>query len=184
MGVVADEMRSGLAILPLLLCDCGSQDSLSNSGANSTGAAATTSESAGSTPETAAPVQTATLTGLYESGPNERRDQMCVIEEGGRARFGVVVWGAGSEGCSGAGTAARQGETLRLTMGGDEACAIDARIEGTRVTFPAALPPGCAYYCSSGAHFAGAAFDKTGGTAEDAMRAQDLAGDRICAGPR
>lgn len=180
MRVVATEMRRSLSFLPLLLCACGAQDSMSNNGATSTGAPATTPE--GVTSPAPAPVQTATLTGLYESGPAGRRNQMCVIEGSGRARFGLVVWGAGSEGCSGAGTAARQSETLRLTMAGDEACTIDARIDGTRVSFPASLPPGCAYYCSRGASFAGAPFDKTGGSAEDALRAQDLAGDRLCAG--
>ncbi|HEX8216508.1 MAG TPA: hypothetical protein VF577_03495 [Allosphingosinicella sp.] len=175
-------MRRSLSFLPLLLCACGAQDSMSNNGANSTGAPATTPEG-GASPATA-PVQTATLTGRYESGPAERRNQMCVIEGDGRARFGLVVQGSGSEGCSGSGTAARQGQTLRLTMTGDEACTIDVRIDGTRVAFPASLPAGCAYYCSRGASFAGAAFDKTGGSAEDALRAQDLVGDRLCAGMR
>ena len=143
------------------------------------------------TPEAAEPtapvqaVQTSSLTGLYESGPEGRRNQMCVIDRGtGDARFGIVLWGAGNESCSGNGTAVRQGGTLRLTMTGDETCTIDARIDGTRVAFPPALPAGCAYYCSRGARFAGATFDKTGGSAEDAMRAQDLVGDRLCAGAR
>jgi len=177
-------MRRALAFLPLLLGACGAQDSMSNNGANSTGTAASSSAAAPSTGSPAA-VQTASLTGFYESGPAGRRNQMCMVERSaGDSRFGLVVWGAGSEGCSGSGTAVRQGETLRLTMAGDEACTIEARIDGTRVTFPAALPPGCAYYCSRGAHFAGAAFDKTGGTAEDAMRAEDLVGDRLCAATR
>jgi hypothetical protein len=178
-------MRRIVSFLPLLLCACGAQDSMSNNGANSTGAAAPASPIPTISSAAPAPVQTARLTGLYESAPAARRNQMCVIErEEGQARFGLVVWGAGSEGCSGAGTAVRQGQTLRLTMSGDEACTIEARIEGTRVAFPPSLPAGCAYYCSRGARFAGAAFDKTGGTAEDAMRAEDLVGDRLCAGPR
>jgi len=173
-------MRRAFAFLPLLLCACGAQDSMSNNGANSTGASGSTSGTPAA-PTSPAPVQTASLTGLYESGPAERRNQICVIERPAReARFGIVVWGAGSEGCSGAGTAVRQGNSLRLTMSGDEACTIAARIDGTRVAFSADLPPGCAYYCSRGARLAGAAFDKTGGTAEDALRAQDLVGDRLC----
>ena len=174
-------MRKTLAFLPLLLAACGAQDSMTNSGAPASTASAPGDSPATSTP--AAAVQTASLTGLYEGGPAERRNQLCVIDRAtGDARFGLVLWGPGSEGCSGAGSAVRRGDALRLTMSGDEPCAIDARIEGTRVSFPAQLPPGCAYYCSRGARIAGAAFDKTGGTAEDAMRAQDLAGDRLCAG--
>ena len=175
-------MRTTFIFLPLLLAACGTQDSMTNNGAPPSTAAPGESP-ASSTPVAA--VQTASLTGLYEGGPAERRNQMCVIDRAaGDARFGLVVWGAGSEGCSGAGSAVRQGNVLRLTMSGDEACTIDARIEGTRVSFPAAVAPGCAYYCSRGARFVGAAFDKTGGTAEDAMRAQDLIGDRLCAGAR
>jgi hypothetical protein len=178
-------MRRALVLLPLLLCACGAQDSMSNNGANSTGASGSPADAGAGRPAGAEPVQTATLTGLYESGPADRRNQMCVTERpAGEARFGLVVRGAGSEGCSGAGTAVRQGDALRLTMSGDEACTIEARIEGSRVAFPAALPPGCAYYCSRGARFAGATFDKTGGTAEDAMRAQDLVGDRLCGDSR
>jgi hypothetical protein len=176
-------MRRQIVFLPLLLTACGAQDSMTNNGAPASTAGAPGESAASSTP--AAAVQTASLTGLYESGPAERRNQMCVVDRAtGDARFGLVVWGAGSEGCSGAGAAVRQGDVLRLTMSGDEACTIEARIEGTRVSFPGAVPPGCAYYCSRGARFAGAAFDKTGGTAEDAMRAQDLAGDRLCSGAR
>lgn len=178
-------MSRALLFLPLLLCACGAQDSMSNNGANSTAAAAPSTSARGSS-ASSAPVQTASLTGLYEgAAASGRRNQICMVERsGGETRFGLVVWGAGSEGCSGAGSAVRQGESLRLTMSGDEACAINARIDGTRVAFPAALPPGCAYYCGRGARLAGASFDKTGGTADDAMRAEDLAGDRLCAGAR
>jgi hypothetical protein len=186
MRVVVPEMRRGFSFLPLLLCACGAQDSMSNNGANSVGAGATAPVAPSSPSAPApAPVQTASLTGLYEGGPAGRRNQMCVIERAGReARFGLVVWGAGSEGCSGAGAAVRQGNSLRLTMSGDEACTIEARMEGTRVAFPATLPAGCSYYCSRGARFAGASFDKTGGADDDALRAEDLVGDRLCAGAR
>jgi hypothetical protein len=69
---------------------------------------------------------------------------------------------------------------LRLTMGGDERCMIPARITAGEVRFPGSLEPGCAYYCAAGASLAGEMLDKTGGTAEDAMRATDLAGDPLC----
>ncbi|HEX8193828.1 MAG TPA: hypothetical protein VF552_13100 [Allosphingosinicella sp.] len=154
---------------------------MSNNAAGSSAGGTPTTGGAGSqTP--AAPVQTATLTGLYESGTAPRRSQMCVVESGGRARFGLVAWTGPDESCSGNGVAVRSGDALRLTMQGDEACTFEARIEGTRVVFPAALPAGCAYYCSRGGRLAGAAFDKTGGTEADAARAQDLIGDPLCGG--
>jgi hypothetical protein len=125
------------------------------------------------------PVQTATLTGLYESG-GARPSQVCIVEQSGGARFGLVTREADRPGCSGAGTAVRAGDRLRLTMAGESACAIEARIQAGAVTFPAALPRGCAYYCAPGAPLAGLAFAKIGGTREDALRARDLVGDPLC----
>ena len=131
---------------------------------------------------TRAAVQTATLTGLYE-GPSgaEQPNQLCIVDQGaGDARFGLVVWGEGERSCSGDGEAVRQGDVLRLDMAGDEECRIEGRLAGTRVTLPATLPEGCAYYCSAGARLAAATFDKVGGTAQDAARARDLVGDPLC----
>ena len=176
------KMAAILLLLPsLLLGACRAQEGMSNNAAGSTpGGAAPGASSGPQTP--AAPVQTATLTGLYESGAAPQRSQMCMIEAGGSGRFGLVAWSGPGESCSGSGTATRSGNTLRLTMEGDERCTIEARVEGTRVTFPAALPAGCSYYCSRGGRLAGATFDKTGGTEADAARAQDLIGDRLCEG--
>src|SRR5205085_3107664 len=87
-------------------------------------------------PAAGTPVQTATLTGLYESASTPP-SQLCITEQGRAARFGLVIRRNGRPGCSGAGTAARDGTTLRLTMSGDSACVIDARLEGGRLTFPA-----------------------------------------------
>jgi hypothetical protein len=176
-------MRRAFVFLPLLLCGCGARDSLGNNGSTSmpTAIPGTTVNAAtpAETPASAAP-QTANLTGLYETGAAPRRSQMCMIERGGSARFGLVLWGAGNDSCSGDGTAVRQGDVLRLTMAGDSPCTIDARIEGTRVVFPASAPAGCAYYCGQGARLASVTLDKTGGGEPDALRAEDLAGDRLC----
>jgi len=126
-----------------------------------------------------APVQTATLTGLYEGG-GARPSQMCVVERDGRARFGLVTWQGERPGCSGAGAAVRTGNLLRLTMDGESACAIDARITGSAVAFPTGVPRGCAYYCAPGAPLSGLTFAKTGGANTDALRARDLVGDPLC----
>jgi hypothetical protein len=127
------------------------------------------------------PAQIATLTGIYESGGTPP-SQLCITEQGRAARFGLVIRRNGRPGCSGAGTAARAGSTLRLSMNGDSSCAIEARFDGRRVTFPPSLPPGCSYYCAPGAG-AGAGtmvFDKTGGTRAEALRARDIVGDPLC----
>ena len=184
-----------MRILPLLLpaaalAACQAQDGIGNNRAGSseapvpTGAPPAKGFEPGSTApssSSSAPVQTATLTGLYEAGTAPLTSQMCVIESGGSARFGLVHRAAGGQGCGGAGTAVRQGAVLRLSMTGDEPCVIEARIEGTRVSFPASLPAGCRYYCSAGARLDGLRLDKTGGTEADARRAEDLIGDRLCA---
>ena len=128
------------------------------------------------------PVQTATLTGLYESAGSPP-SQLCITERGNAARFGLVTRQGGRAGCSGAGSATRSGSTLRLVMNGESACTIEARLDGSRVSFPAALPGGCSYYCAPGAGAGGAAFTKTGGTREDALSARDIVGDPLCGNP-
>ena len=175
-------MAKARFLLPLLLAGCGTQDGLGDNRAAPSAAPAGQS-AADEPPVPVQAVQTASLTGLYESGPAERRNQMCVIDRGtGNSRFGLVVWGAGDHSCSGAGAAERRGGTLVLTMAGDEPCRIEASIAEGRIAFPAAVPAGCSFYCGANARLGGVGFVKTGGSAEDAMRAQDLAGGRLCAG--
>lgn len=130
------------------------------------------------------PVQTDTLTGLYESGDGPRRNQLCMIErEGGRTTFGFVTWSSGDTNCSGSGLATRHGSRLRLVLDGDESCTLEARIEGKRVTLPGTVPAECnRYYCGTGARMSGVEFDKVGGGEADAMRAADLVGERLCGG--
>lgn len=160
-------MKKSLFLLLLPLCACGS-------GGEEPG------NNLVSEPPAKA-VQTARLTGLYEGGAAPQRNQMCIIDRpAGDAQFGLVVWGPQQRSCSGSGQAVRQGNLLRLTMTGDETCVIEARIEGTRVTLPQTLPQGCAYSWGAGARMTGAAFDKVGGTPEDAARAVDLVGDPLC----
>lgn len=169
-----------LLLLPLLAGACGAQGGLNQADGPKPANGAEPAAGGGAPPPV---VQTTTLTGLYEGGTGQPRSQLCVVERaGGEGRFGMVVHGAGGQSCAGSGAAVRQGPAVRLSMQGDEACTVTAQLQGTRLVLPAQLPAGCNYYCSRGATLAGAAFDKTGGTAEDAMRATDLVGDRLCAG--
>ncbi|MFN3944834.1 MAG: hypothetical protein ACK4K7_07885 [Allosphingosinicella sp.] len=159
-----------LLILPLFLAGCGTGDPQDG---NATGAEAAQRQA----------VRTAELTGLYEGAARgARRDQLCIIDRAtGNSRFGLVTWSEGDRNCSGIGQAVRDGGTLRLTMAGDEQCVIEATIANGTVTMPGEFPQGCAYYCGPGASMAEARFEKTGDTAEDAMRATDLVGDPLCA---
>ena len=121
------------------------------------------------------------LTGLYEGGDGTRRNQMCLVERDGATRFGLIVWAReGNASCTGKGRATRDGGRLSLAMQGDESCVIEARAEGSRVTLPSTLPPGCAYYCGPGVEMGGSTFDRVGESDEDALRAVDLVGDPLC----
>ena len=156
-------MRSALSLLLLPLAACGTGDP-GNQAADRPVAAA---------------VQTANLTGLYETPAGAAGSQMCILDRGtGQARFGLVLRDGPS--CGGAGVAVRTGDTLSLEMAGDEPCTIVAAIRDRRVAFPDSLPAGCAYYCAPGASLAGLGLAKVGGTAEDAMRARDPVGDPLC----
>ena len=134
------------------------------------------------TRESRATVQTADLTGLYEArGEAGQRSRMCMISEpSGGAAFALVLETPNGS-CGGAGEAVQNGTEMRLAMAGDEECVVNAQIDGTLVTFPSNVSESCSYYCGSGATLAGARLEKTGGTADDARRAVDPAGDPLCA---
>ena len=169
-GGDADDSKRGVMkrlFLPLiaLLAACGSGDRTDGGGRDSVRR-----------------VQLADLTGLYEA-PDQggQRARMCMISEPrGGASFAIVIQEPDGRSCGGAGKAVRTAGLLRLTMAGEGDCVIDARIAGGQLVLPRTLPRGCAYYCAAGATLAGAVFEKTGGTREDARRAADLAGDPLC----
>ncbi|MDT9597887.1 hypothetical protein [Sphingosinicella rhizophila] len=123
------------------------------------------------------------LTGLYESGSVKQPNQLCIVDtDKGPAQFGLVVWGGNLHNCSGAGEAVRDGQRLRLTMAGDQACEIEATMKHGAITLSDTIPDGCSYYCGARARMDGATFMKKGGTVEDAMKAKDLVGEPLCAG--
>ncbi len=125
----------------------------------------------------------ASLTGLYEGGKGEPRNQMCVIDgKGGEQRFGLIVWGANQHSCMGSGTISREGDRLRLAMAGDSACTIEATVSGTTVRLPSSVPEGCAYYCGQRATLGGAELSQQETGKDAAMRAKDLVGEALCAG--
>ncbi|HEX8444919.1 MAG TPA: hypothetical protein VF631_14870 [Allosphingosinicella sp.] len=124
----------------------------------------------------------ATLTGLYEgagqAGPTSR---LCMVDPAGEtAQFGLVVWGSNDHSCSGSGTATRSAGRVQLKMTGDEACTIEARIEGNMIVLPNSVPEGCAYYCGERARMDGARFTQVGTGRDDAAKAKDLVGDSLC----
>ncbi|HEX8241628.1 MAG TPA: hypothetical protein VF574_17970 [Allosphingosinicella sp.] len=166
-------MKKALLIL-LILAGCGRGDSPADNGA------APEPDGPGAARSTKAPPDQAgqaRLAGLYEGGSGAQKNQMCIVEKGGEAQFGLLVWGANLHSCSGAGRAVRKGERLTLTMTGDETCTIEATFKDGWIALPASLPLGCAYYCGARASLAGASFARSG---EDVKKARDIAGDPLC----
>jgi hypothetical protein len=170
-------MKKTLLIL-LLLAACGRDDpAADNRVAPGPGGPAAT----GSQPPTTAPARAGTrLAGLYEGGSGAQKSQMCIVEKGREAQFGLLVWGGNLHSCSGAGRAVRSGERLTLTMTGDETCTVNATLRDGTVTLPATLPLGCAYYCGARASMAGASFTRAGSSEADIRKAKDIAGDPLC----
>ncbi|MEA3063718.1 MAG: hypothetical protein QOJ27_146 [Sphingomonadales bacterium] len=166
-------MKKSLLVL-LLLAGCGRGDPATDNRAEPERPAA---EPGKESP----PGETgARLTGLYEGGEGAQKNQLCIVEKGSEARFGLLVWGGNLHSCSGAGIARRGGGRLQLSMTGDETCTIDATLKDGVVVLPQTLPTGCAYYCGAHASLAGARFTRSGTTEADAHKATDIAGDRLC----
>ena len=170
-------MKKTLLLLFLLLAACGRDDPASDNRAapGPGGPAASKAPSSDSSPAGGIG-----LAGLYEGGSGVQKNQMCIVEKGGEAQFGLLVWGGNLHSCSGAGRAVRKGDRLTLTMTGDETCSIEASFKDGAVTLPDQLPLGCAYYCGARASMTGASFTKSGSSAADARKATDIAGDPLC----
>ena len=164
-----------LLIPLLLLAACSGED-----GGNTTAQANQSAPAAPKASKPGEPPALSTLVGLYEGGDSARPHRMCVVEEGGGTRFGLVVWGGNDHSCSGAGSVRREGGSLRLSMSGDSACTFSAAISGKTITLPAELPAGCAYYCGARAKMTGVSLTQTGATKADAAKAQDLVGESLC----
>lgn len=170
-------MKQTLLILLLLLAACGRDNpAADNRAAPGAGGPPAAGESSPASPKASAD----RLTGLYEGGNGPQKNQMCIVENGRDAEFGLLVWGGNLHSCSGAGRAVRRGETLTLTMTGDETCSIEASFKDGKVVLPASLPLGCAYYCAARASFAGASFTRSGSGEAEAKKATDIAGDPLC----
>jgi hypothetical protein len=167
-------MKKTLLIL-FLLAACGRDDPAANNQSAPAGPAGP--ESASRTEPAPSASRATRLAGLYEGGSGAQKNQMCIVEKGGEAQFGLLVWGGNLHSCSGAGKASRKGDRLTLTMTGDETCTIEASLKDGAVTLPATLPLGCAYYCGARASLAGARFARAG---DDVKKATDIAGDPLC----
>lgn len=121
------------------------------------------------------------LTGLYEAQSGGLSSQLCIVErQQGDTRFGLNIWGASMHACAGAGTVARNGNALTLTMEGDRSCSLTARIEGNAIRLPDQVPAACDYYCGKQARMAGVSLARTGSREADALKARDVVDEALC----
>lgn len=129
-------------------------------------------------------VQTRTLIGLYVGdGSGGQASRLCIVPRPDQPlQFAIVRTAPNRTACSGLGTVSRTGDSIRLEMTGDEPCTLVARDEGGQLRIEGGTGAGCAYYCSPGTEFDEEVLEKVGGSITDALRAQDLVGERLCGG--
>ncbi|MGF1549607.1 MAG: hypothetical protein ACFBQW_03610 [Sphingomonadaceae bacterium] len=120
------------------------------------------------------------MTGLYRDGRGGPASELCIVEEGRIARFGLVAWGGNDHSCSGAGRVERRGDHLLFTMEGEGFCRFTASYDGRRILLSEAPQGNCSYYCGARARFAGLDFARIGATPAAAAQATDLAGGALC----
>jgi hypothetical protein len=173
-GRIMMRMKPLLLAATILLSACSSGEGEGNNAASAKAA------SGGASPT--GPIGAGdSLTGLYEKKDGGLSSQLCIVQRGGgEARFGMNLWGGNMHSCSGAGTAVRTGQQLTLTMAGDRACTITARIEGNAIRLPDSVPEGCSYYCGKNAKMTGVSLVRTGTTEADALKARDVVDEPLC----
>ena len=160
-------MRVALA-LPLLLAGCGreaDQPAAANAGVALEQAAIARGIVAD--PAKVDPV------GLYGS----ESDKVCVVPAGDGYRVGASVDYGEGQGCFATGTASGRG-TLDVRFA--DACRLEVRVEGDRVTFPATLSAGCDRFCTGRASLAAVTADRISASATEAASAVTAAGAKLC----
>ena len=115
------------------------------------------------------------LTGLYARDT----DRICVVRKGSDYRIGAYVDYGDRITCSGTGTVERNGETLKIALGG-EGCTFDAHYDGDRIKFPGILPDACKPLCARRASFTGLEATRLSESAAEAAAMRDASGRRLC----
>jgi hypothetical protein len=182
-GTVAGGLGEGMnksLVLLALVAGCGASN-----GTNNQAGALQAQQASGGAPRAAPaipsrPSDAPGLAGLYQGGNPAQPNQLCIADKGDATQFGLTVWGPNMSACSGAGLAKGEGGRLTLTMTGDSACAVTVEVKDGKVSLPASLPAGCAYYCAPKVSFAGAAFTLKEAGPAGAAKAKDVAGDPLC----
>ncbi|EZP56710.1 MULTISPECIES: hypothetical protein [Sphingomonas] len=105
-------------------------------------------------------------------------DRLCIVpQDGGALRIGAVIDYGEGQGCAAAGVARRRGSDLAIAFG---PCRFDARFEGDRIVFPAALPAGCDRYCTGRATLDALTVERLSASRAEAATLRTPSGKRLC----
>lgn len=104
-------------------------------------------------------------------------DRLCVLPARGTLRLGAVVDYGEGQACAASGTVERQGNRLRVRFAD---CVFDAGFDGERITFPAALPGGCARFCQGRASLAALAVERLSESISEAQALRGPDGRLLC----
>lgn len=153
----------------LLLGGCGQEAETGNAGGAALEAAAI---AAGVVRDP----QGSAMAGLYARDT----DRVCILaSDGGGYRIGASV-DYGDQGCSGSGVVTRSGDRLSMTFDGAPECRFDARLDGDRIAFPAAVPGACARLCIGRASFAALEVDLLSEAGSEVKGMRDWRGRKLC----
>ena len=168
IGRVRPGRLSAVLSAALIMCGCSAGPDTGNAG----GAAL---EQAAIAAGVVRDPDTREIAGLYARDT----DQVCIVAAGDGYRIGASV-DYGSEGCSAAGTVARDGERLRIAFDGAPGCRFDAEIDGDRIIFPGEVPAACERLCSNRASLAALEADLLSEAASEAAAMRDRRGRELC----
>lgn len=111
-------------------------------------------------------------------------DRLCIVTDDDAYRIGAFVDYGERNGCSGRGSVTRAGSTLRVALNGQggRTCAFEAKLDGERIDFPAALPEACAGLCSGRASFSALEAERISDSTSEARALRDPNGRALCDG--
>ena len=118
------------------------------------------------------------IAGLYARDT----DRVCIVPARVGYRIGATVDYGNGQGCSGAGTVSRTGETLRIDFNGAPGCSFDARLDGETIAFPGRLPAPCDRLCARRASLSALEADRQSDAVAEAAALRDAGGRTLCGG--
>jgi hypothetical protein len=116
------------------------------------------------------------LTGLYARGT----DRLCIVPGERAYDVGLYIDYGGGIRCSATGSIAPRGDGVRVALGEDGDCTIDAEYDGGRIAFPGQVPDGCKRHCRSRASLAGFAVERMSNSRAEASAMRGPRGELLC----